>query len=78
MLRSEYLLDSVLLVEQVATIDRSMLRNRLCRLKSTEKIAAVKAALNIQLGEAESDAELNTYFQEQSNFIETEVNTSGS
>jgi len=82
MLRHEYLLDSLLLVEQVATIDRTMLRNRLCRLKSQEKIAAVKAALNIQLGEAGPDADgaIETIItqEDQSNFIETEVNTSGS
>lgn len=45
MLKAERMEDSVLLVEQITTIDRSALYNRLCRVTSAEKKQEIERAV---------------------------------
>ena len=45
MLKAEQMEDSVLLIEQITTIDRSALYNRLCRVTSAEKKQEIERAV---------------------------------
>lgn len=57
MLRAEQMEDSVLLVEQITTIDRSALYNRLCRVTSAEKKQEIERAVARQFDMKHSSAE---------------------
>lgn len=48
MLRDEHLEDSILLVEQITTIDKTALFNRFCRVTSTQKKHEIEAAVKKQ------------------------------
>lgn len=52
MLRDEHLEDSILLVEQITTIDKVVLFNRLCRVTSTQKKREIEAAVTKQFAMA--------------------------
>lgn len=49
MFRPEVLQDSILLAEQITTIDKSALRNRLCRVSSRDKQQEIEQAVAAQL-----------------------------
>lgn len=48
MLRDEHLEDSILLVEQITTIDKVVLFNRLCRVASSQKKQEIETAVTKQ------------------------------
>lgn len=48
MLRDEHLEDSILLVEQITTIDKLFLFNRLCQVTSDQKKNEIEAAVTKQ------------------------------
>ena len=48
MLRDEHLEDSILLVEQITTIDKTALFNRFCRVTSTQKKHEIEATVKKQ------------------------------
>lgn len=48
MLRDEHLEDSILLVEQITTIDKVVLSNRFCRVTSAQKKHEIEAAVKKQ------------------------------
>ena len=50
MLRPEAMQDSLLLAEQITTIDKSALSNTLCRVVSQEKQNEIERAVAAQLG----------------------------
>lgn len=50
MLRPEAMQDSLLLAEQITTIDKSALSNTLCRVFSREKQSEIECAVSAQLG----------------------------
>lgn len=52
MLRDEHLEDSILLVEQITTIDKVVLFNRLCRVTSIQKKREIEAAVTKQFAMA--------------------------
>lgn len=52
MLGAEHLEDSVLLAEQITTISKEALYNRLCRVTAEEKILEIESAVASQLGMA--------------------------
>lgn len=52
MFRPEALQDSILLAEQITTIDKAALRSRLCRVTSKEKWREIEQAVVAQLGMA--------------------------
>lgn len=57
MLRAEQMEDSVLLIEQITTIDRSALYSRLCRVISAEKKQEIERAVARQFDMKHSSAE---------------------
>ena len=57
MYRDEALQESLLLAEQITTIDKSALCNRLCRVNSQEKMQEIKRAVAAQLDMLEEKEE---------------------
>ena len=61
MLKAEQMEDSVLLIEQITTIDRSALYNRLCRVTSPEKKQEIEQAVARQFDMKRLSAENSTH-----------------
>lgn len=75
----EALQDSVLLVEQVTTVDRSMLTKRLCCVTSEKKIQEIRKAIAVQFGTTQVPAmDIRATTEITENKTETEVNHNGS
>ena len=62
MYRDEALQESLLLAEQITTIDKSALCNRLCRVKSQEKMQEIKRAVAAQLDMLEEQEDTHIAF----------------
>lgn len=61
MLKAEQMEDSVLLIEQITTIDRSALYNRLCRVTSLEKKQEIEQAVARQFDMKRLSSENSTH-----------------
>lgn len=62
MYRDEALQESLLLAEQITTIDKSVLCNRLCRVNSQEKMQEIKRAVAAQLDMLEEQEDTHIAF----------------
>ncbi len=62
MYRDEALQESLLLAEQITTIDKSALCNRLCRVNSQEKMQEIKRAVAAQLDMLEEQEDTHIAF----------------